>query len=60
MPSQAVFRRSANRALTELNPYACDLRFHQLLVSLKRYKYWSEHDHLCPRGDLNPHALYGH
>jgi hypothetical protein len=54
-PSRARPRSggSASGAPTELNPYARDLRFHQLLVSPKRYKCWSGHDHPCPRGDLN-------
>jgi hypothetical protein len=46
----------AGRAPTELNPYVCDLRFHQLLVSLKRYKRWSDHDHSVSEGGLEPLA----
>ncbi|HYA53101.1 MAG TPA: hypothetical protein VEG33_18275, partial [Streptosporangiaceae bacterium] len=32
--SQVISGGRASRTSTELNPYACDLRFHQLLVSL--------------------------
>jgi hypothetical protein len=56
MPSQAAFRWSASRSPTELNPYACDLRFHRLLVSHKRYKCWSGHDHLVSEGGVEPLA----
>ena len=44
----------------DLNPHARDLRFPSPLMTATQRRCWSEQIRLCPRGDLNPHALYGH
>lgn len=38
---------------TELNLHAPDLRLYRGGVGAVEHIGWSEHDHLCPRGDLN-------
>jgi hypothetical protein len=47
---QAAFRWSASGP-NRIEPLACDLRFHQVLASLKRHKCWSGHDHLVSEGE---------